>query len=96
MDFSGDGARGLTALEAYTALGALAAATERVQLSTLVTGNTYRNPTVVLASGLNAVASLSAGRCSVSRHHRFEQARPVDDRPDHALTPRSWPSITGA
>jgi F420-dependent oxidoreductase-like protein len=32
-------------LEAYTALGGLATATKNVQLGTMVTGNTYRNPT---------------------------------------------------
>jgi F420-dependent oxidoreductase-like protein len=48
-------------LEAYTALGALATATERVQLGTLVTGNTYRNPTL-LAKALTTLDVGGAGR----------------------------------
>jgi F420-dependent oxidoreductase-like protein len=48
-------------LEAYTALGALATATEHVQLSTLVTGNTYRNPTL-LAKAVTTLDVVSAGR----------------------------------
>ena len=48
-------------LEAYTALGALAAATERVQLGTLVTGNTYRQPTL-LAKAITTLDVISQGR----------------------------------
>lgn len=48
-------------LEAYTALGALAAATDTVQLGTLVTGNTYRNPTL-LAKAIITLDVISAGR----------------------------------
>ncbi|MEH3142336.1 MAG: LLM class F420-dependent oxidoreductase [Mycobacterium kyogaense] len=48
-------------LEAYTALGALAAATRNVQLGTLVTGNTYRNPTL-LAKAITTLDVISAGR----------------------------------
>jgi F420-dependent oxidoreductase-like protein len=48
-------------LEAYTTLGALASATEGVQLSTLVTGNTYRNPTL-LAKEISTLDVVSGGR----------------------------------
>jgi F420-dependent oxidoreductase-like protein len=56
-------------LEAYTLLGALAASTERVNLSTLVAGNTYRNPallakmvtTLDVVSGGRALAGIGAG-----------------------------------
>jgi F420-dependent oxidoreductase-like protein len=48
-------------LEAYTALGALATATAKVQLGTLVTGNTYRNPTL-LAKAITTLDVISQGR----------------------------------
>jgi F420-dependent oxidoreductase-like protein len=48
-------------LEAYTLLGALAARTRRVQLGTLVTGVTYRNP-AVLAKIVTTLDVISRGR----------------------------------
>jgi F420-dependent oxidoreductase-like protein len=48
-------------LEAYTALGGLASVTKNVQLGTLVTGNTYRNPTL-LAKAITTLDVVSAGR----------------------------------
>ncbi|MFC5379448.1 LLM class F420-dependent oxidoreductase [Aquipuribacter nitratireducens] len=48
-------------LECYTTLGVLAAATSRVRLSALVTGNTYRNP-ALLAKTVTTLDVLSGGR----------------------------------
>jgi len=48
-------------LEAYTALGGLATVTKNVQLGTLVTGNTYRNPTL-LAKAITTLDVVSQGR----------------------------------
>ena len=48
-------------LEAYTLLGALAARTTRVQLGTLVTGVTYRNPGI-LAKAVTTLDVISGGR----------------------------------
>ncbi|MGO4617083.1 LLM class F420-dependent oxidoreductase [Nocardia sp. 2YAB30] len=48
-------------LEAYTALSGLAASTERIQLSALVTGNTYRNP-ALLAKTVTTLDVVSGGR----------------------------------
>ncbi len=65
----GIGAPDNAMLEAYTLLSAIGTATESVQLSTLVTGNTYRNPamlaktvtTLDLVSGGRAVLAIGAG-----------------------------------
>jgi F420-dependent oxidoreductase-like protein len=48
-------------LEAYTTLGALASATSTIQLSALVTGNTYRNPPM-LAKTVTTLDVVSKGR----------------------------------
>jgi F420-dependent oxidoreductase-like protein len=48
-------------LECYTTLGALASATSTIQLSALVTGNTYRNP-AMLAKTVTTLDVVSGGR----------------------------------
>ena len=53
-------------LEAYTALGALASVTDKIQLSTLVTGNTYRNPTLLAKAVTTLDVVAAAGRSSAS------------------------------
>jgi F420-dependent oxidoreductase-like protein len=55
------GGPGQPMLEAYTLLGALAARTRRVQLGTLVTGVTYRNPGI-LAKIVTTLDVISRGR----------------------------------
>ena len=54
----------LEMLEAYTALGFLAARTERVQLHTLVTGIVYRQPGL-LAKAVTTLDVLSGGRAGL-------------------------------
>jgi F420-dependent oxidoreductase-like protein len=84
-------------LEAYVTLGALAARTTRVQLATLVSGVTYRNPALV-AKMVTTLDAISGGRAilgigaawneSEHRGYGFEFP-PIGermDRLDEALT----------
>ncbi len=65
-------------LECYTALAALATATSTIQLSSLVTGNTYRNPpmlaktvtTLDVVSGGRAILGIGAGWFE-KEHHEY-------------------------
>ena len=56
-------------LECYTTLGALARETSMVRLGALVTGNTYRNPTL-LAKVITALDVASNGRARGARSAR--------------------------
>ncbi len=60
----GLGAHDEPMFEAYTLLSALAQHTERVRLSALVTGNTYRNP-AMLAKTITALDHVSHGRATL-------------------------------
>ncbi len=51
-------------IECYTLLAALAQHTSKVRLSSLVTGNTYRNPTL-LAKTVTALDVVSGGRAQL-------------------------------
>jgi F420-dependent oxidoreductase-like protein len=57
----GIGTPDMAMLEAYTTLGALASATSTIQLSALVTGNTYRNPALT-AKAVTTLDVVSRGR----------------------------------
>ena len=60
----GIGAPNEPMFECYTMLSALAQHTERVRLSALVTGNTYRNP-ALLAKTITALDHVSGGRATL-------------------------------
>ena len=60
----GIGAPNEPMFECYTILSALAAHTEKVRLSALVTGNTYRHPTL-LAKTITALDHVSGGRATL-------------------------------
>jgi len=60
----GIGAPNEPMFECYTMLSALAQHTENVRLSALVTGNTYRNPTL-LAKTITALDHVSGGRATL-------------------------------
>ena len=51
-------------MEAYTLLGAMAASTDRIRLGALVTGVTYRHPSV-LAAELSTIDQISGGRVNL-------------------------------
>jgi F420-dependent oxidoreductase-like protein len=84
-------------LEAYTALGALAAGTRTVRLATLVTGVTYRNP-ALLAKMVTTLDVISKGRALLGIGAAWNQSEhegygfdfpPIGermDRLDEALT----------
>jgi F420-dependent oxidoreductase-like protein len=60
----GIGAPGEPMFECYSMLSALAQHTERVRLSALVTGNTYRNP-ALLAKTITTLDHVSGGRATL-------------------------------
>jgi F420-dependent oxidoreductase-like protein len=66
-------------LEAYTALGFLAAHTERIRLGTMVTGVTFRPPSVLIKA-VTTLDVLSGGRAwlGVGAGYQEDEARAMD------------------
>lgn len=91
--------------EAYTLLGALAARTERARLGTMVTGVTYRNPTL-LATIITTLDVISGGRAILGigaawnedgrRGYGFDfpPSRERLDRPCSTRSSRASPAAT--
>jgi F420-dependent oxidoreductase-like protein len=75
-------------LECYTALSALSGVTDRIQLSAMVTGNTYRNPTLLaktvttldVVSGGRAVLGVGAGWYEIEHRQLGFEFGTVGDR----------------
>jgi F420-dependent oxidoreductase-like protein len=75
-------------LECYTALSALSGVTDRLQLSAMVTGNTYRNPTLLaktvttldVVSGGRAVLGIGAGWYEIEHRQLGFEFGTVGDR----------------
>jgi F420-dependent oxidoreductase-like protein len=75
-------------LECYTALSALSGVTDRIQLSAMVTGNTYRNPTLLaktvttldVVSGGRAVLGIGAGWYEIEHQQLGFEFGTVGDR----------------
>ena len=75
-------------LECYTALSALSGVTDRIQLSAMVTGNTYRNPTLLaktvttldVVSGGRAVLGIGAGWYEIEHRQLGFEFGTVGDR----------------
>ena len=80
-------------LEAYTALGGLATATERVQLGTLVTGNTYRNPTL-LAKAITTLDVMSQGRAILGSAPAGSNSNTISSATNSAPSPTASTSST--
>jgi alkanesulfonate monooxygenase SsuD/methylene tetrahydromethanopterin reductase-like flavin-dependent oxidoreductase (luciferase family) len=76
-------------LEAYSTLAALAARTNRVRLSTLVTGVTYRNPALV-AKTVTTLDVISGGRAMLGIGAAWNQSEHDDTASTSRPSGSAW------